>query len=111
MAERTPADHPARRDDFINELRVTPEGEGVAEGLDFMFSHAPHFKLPRRPTNAWDYVRLLFALFADNTTLCERVFLSRSDAYLHAAEVAEALVLHDNVYEPFRRSLIDPDHG
>jgi hypothetical protein len=109
MTDDAAPKHPARIDELIDALRDTPEGEGIAEGLDFLFDHAPPFKLPRAPRDRWDYVRLLFETFAESADLSSRVFCSPHHAFAVGSEMTEALILHDSVYEPFRRALDDED--
>lgn len=87
-------DHPAHRDDLIQTLRRSPDGEDVAEGLEYLFNKALPFDLNWTPTDEWDYVKGLIRLLAERGDLCDLAFDSPSDAFGSGAEMGEAVARH-----------------
>jgi hypothetical protein len=89
-----PRQHPARIDSLIEALRATDAGEGVAEGLEFLFDHAPAFELYRVPSDEWDYVKMLICFLIDSPQVSAHAFSDPNQAFMAGVEMAQALTLH-----------------
>src|SRR5579871_1830636 len=94
MSEEPRFDHPAHRDDLIQALRSWREGEGVAEGLEFLFNKAEPFELGWTPSDEWEYLKGLIRLLAERPEICDLAFDSHRDAFGSGAEMAEAVAIH-----------------
>lgn len=89
-----PGQHPARIDSLIEALRATDAGEGVAEGLEFLFDHAPAFELHRVPSDEWDYVKMLVWVLIDSPEVSAHAFGDPNHAFMAGVEMAQALAMH-----------------
>jgi hypothetical protein len=94
MAEYQTGQHPARIESLIDALRVTEDGEGVAEGLEYLFDNAPAFELHRAPSDEWDYVRMLVWVLIDSPHVSAQVYSDPNHAFMSGVEMAQALSLH-----------------
>jgi hypothetical protein len=94
MLDEQTTKHPARIDSLIEALLQTSEGEGVADALDFIFDNAPEFRLPRTPTDQWQYVQDLLAMFWEDEDLAERSLGTTQDALGFGVRIGEALAIH-----------------
>src|SRR5436190_16065583 len=85
--------HPARIDSLIEALRNTEEGEGISEGLEYLFDAAEPFSLRMSdpPRDEWVYLYVLYQAFGEDPDLCDRVFTDSQHAFLFGAELTGAL--------------------
>jgi hypothetical protein len=89
-------DNPAYNGAYLQALRSSsPEGEGVAEGLEFLLHHGPDFSFDPPPTDEWAYLKRFVEVFAKDEDLATSCLRDVPSAFLSGVEIGVALGAHE----------------
>jgi hypothetical protein len=89
------ADHPAWNAALVEALRMTPEGEGIAESLECILDNACPFHLEPSPADEWDYVHKIYDHLSESYESADSAFSDRQHAFVAGVEIGCALTRHD----------------